>query len=474
MTAISSTDLRRYSRFLYQHIHRYDYGYKRPGEGFIRIPKQKLLAARNAKSNRKLSRITEKHLRQHLQNETTYYYTGQRKTHFLLLCVDIDAHEGQEDAWDVANYLKFWWFKDCYMEASTNGAGVHLYIRLDLTDFPYISSRELHRLFFELGANIRQQVINEGYEADVCGIYGLPSDWVNESQAQIIKLPRPETVEQLNELLSLKTTSLEALRLLVVENERELAALHPMASASASDGSHLCLSLCTMIATPPAKIDPQTAILTQVNHLDLDNIRARNPLYRASWTVKTMANILNRTPTVDEALRFYHELQLGTGTETPQRVRRFTQAVEYNRERFDPNKRQSFARMLPALKIIMEKAIQSHPQVSLHYRSDRKAAVITLENLCVGYYFALYQLGRDPDGTLPKDGITSLNRRLLEAKAVTGPISNQKASAIRRILVALGILDLVDTKYTFGHGRGKAMKYRLSQNINLNGSQRTL
>ncbi len=427
---ISGKDLRRYSRFVYQHIHRFDYGYRRPREPIIRIPKAKLQAARKAKSYRSLIKLSEKHLRRHLQRETTYYYTGQRKTHTLLLCIDIDAHQGQQDAWDVAAYLKFWWFNDCYIEMSTNGAGVHLYIRLDLSGFPYISNKTLHALFSELGANIRQQVATEGYEAEVCGIYGLPSDWANDTQAQIIKLPRPQSAEQLSELLSLKTTSLDSLRLLVAENERELALLHPSATDTASP-SLPSLSSCTMIATDKGAITSEkTNTLARVKQLDLQDIRSRSPLYRASWTVKTLANILNRTPSVSEALNLYSELQLGTGDETQQRVRRFTQAVEHNRARFDPTKRRSFVRMYPVLKTIIEKAIKSHPHVPLRYQSrkDRAPSAISVEHICVGYFFALFQLRRDPDGTLPIDGFTKLNRRLFEANAVSmGRSATRKA-----------------------------------------------
>ncbi len=32
----------------------------------------------------------------------------------------------------------------------------------------------------------------------------------------------------------------------------------------------------------------------------------------------------------------------------------------------------------------------------------------------------------------------------------------------------LGVLELIDDNYTFGHGRGRAKKYRLSQSISLN------
>ena len=80
----------------------------------------------------------------------------------------------------------------------------------------------------------------------------------------------------------------------------------------------------------------------------------------------------------------------------------------------------------------------------------------------MGYYFALFQLGKAKDGSRPIDGIVALNRKLLEAKVVAGKISRQKASAIRRILVELGLLILTDDNYRFGVN-GVAKKYRLKE-----------
>jgi hypothetical protein len=109
---------------------------------------------------------------------------------------------------------------------------------------------------------------------------------------------------------------------------------------------------------------------------------------------------------------------------------------------------------------MVEKAMAQYPNISFRYRSD-KAITVSLESVCVGYYFALFQLGKAPDGTLPIKGIVALNKRFLKDGVVTGKIADQKASAIRRILVELGLLVVLDDTYSFGWGRGKAKKYKL-------------
>jgi len=212
-----------------------------------------------------------------------------------------------------------------------------------------------------------------------------------------------------------------------------------------------------MIVTPKGFSDTEAI---ERRTLNIDEIRRKNPLYRALWTVRTLSHVLGRMPTVMEALDLYDRLQIGTGTITERRVVRFQQVVEYTSRTYDPSKRKSFQSIYPILKMMVEKAMAKHPNVSFCYRSD-KASMVSLESLCVGYYFALYQLGKAPDGTLPIAGIVALNKRLLMDKVVTGKIADQKASATRRILVELGILEVLDEEYSFGWGKGRAKKYKL-------------
>jgi len=219
-------------------------------------------------------------------------------------------------------------------------------------------------------------------------------------------------------------------------------------------------SSCIKIVTPEGS--PETDHIENRTH-NIDEIRSRNPLDRALWTVRTLSHVLGRMPTVMEALDLYDRLQLGTGTITEKRVVRFQQVVEYTSRTYDPSKRKSFQSIYPVLKLMVEKAMAQHPHVALTFQSrkDRGASAIRLESLCVGYYFALFQLGKAPDGTLPLKGIVALNKRFLKDQVVTGKIANQKASAIRRILVELGLLEILDEDYSFGWGRGKAKKYKL-------------
>jgi hypothetical protein len=198
--------------------------------------------------------------------------------------------------------------------------------------------------------------------------------------------------------------------------------------------------------------------------VEIGEIRGRHPLYRALWTVRCSSHVLGRLPTVTEALGLYDQLQLGTGDITERRVKRFQQVIEFTSRSFDPSKRRSFCKLYPVIKLMLEKAIKSNPNVSLSFKpKPSKRCAVSVESLCVGYYFALWQLGKEPDGSLPIDGIMSLNGRLLDDGVVAGPISGQKASTIRLILVQLGLLEIVDERYTFGHGRGRAKKYRLTK-----------
>ena len=91
--------------------------------------------------------------------------------------------------------------------------------------------------------------------------------------------------------------------------------------------------------------------------------------------------------------------------------------------------------------------------------------MITLDNLCVALYFAKYQLSRSEDktkcGTLPIKGIVELSKKLKRDHGMQS-IPNQKASACRRILCQLGLLELTDKQYQFW-GVRRAKRYRLKE-----------
>lgn len=456
---MTPSNLRKFARFLYEHIHRYDYGYD-VGNGRKRIPKASIQQARIRKSYRGLKQLTETLIKTHLTQKVTYYYVGSHKSRRLLLCVDIDAHEGQSDSLDVANYLNFWWLEgNGYIEPSTNGLGIHLYF---LVSYPeYTATETLKVLFNNLAGLMARQVEWEGYESKVCMIGGLPSDWTNDTMAELIKLPRPND-NTLPLLLNAKVMSLADMKGYVERNlkEHDAFAAAPTATVSAlvSPSSSSCLMTVTPQGVSITNNNTQPPYIDNDKlHIDVSTIGSHKPFDKALWTVRTLSHVLGRMPNLFEALDLYDRLQIGTGASTEKRVIRFEQAIAYTTQTFDPSKRKSFKGLYPHLKIIIQRAVHNHPSVSLTYSPKRQ---ITIENLCVGYYFATWKCSTN-NYTLPIDGIIALNVKLLEANEVTGTIGYQKASAIRRILCELELLELTDADYDFGW-KGKAMKYRLA------------
>jgi hypothetical protein len=456
---LTNKELRQYSRFIYKHVHRFDYGWK-DSRGKSRVTKESLLRCKQRKSYKGMSKLTESQLRLHLDGEKVYYYTGQRLTPFLLLCLDIDAHEGEMDAPEVAKYLARY-FASSYYEPSTNYIGVHLYIRIVIPD--YTTTASLHKTIKALSLYLTGQVKAQGFAAHVCGIYGLPSIWNGDEpkMAQIIKLPRPQNSDDLNRLLGLRPIPLMALTSIMAPVDRPLALASPVAPPLASPAP-IVPSLPSLPSLPSSpKIVTTTIVNNQPSPLHLSEIRAHNPYYRASWTVRTTANILNRTPILEEALSCYDELELGTGPRTQKRIHRFEQAIAYNSLHFDPDKRTSFKRLYPAILKFIQNAHNASPDVPLTF--GRYKRHISLEWLCVGYYFATYQLGKSKDGTLPMTGIAALSKVLRKDGEIQQAMGNQEASAVRRLLCELGLLELIDNHHIWGHGirKGTAKKYSL-------------
>jgi len=87
--------LRTYSRWLYPFLNRYNYGSQTPYGDWSQISKAVLQRAIATGRFRYIPKLSERHLTAHLQETMTYYYTGSRRRNILLLCLDVDAHEGQ-------------------------------------------------------------------------------------------------------------------------------------------------------------------------------------------------------------------------------------------------------------------------------------------------------------------------------------------------------------------------------------------
>jgi len=118
----------------------------------------------------------------------------------MLVCADIDAHCGEKDVAAVRDWLLRQYFPNAYWEPSTNGRGVHLYLKISY--FPYAlkdqdrTLRHVVGVVNQLACLLDEERRKLGFDAPVDKLRGLPTLFAwTESGLSIqrggcIKVPR--------------------------------------------------------------------------------------------------------------------------------------------------------------------------------------------------------------------------------------------------------------------------------------------
>lgn len=210
----------RLGRFLYEFIDRYDYGIMRPQDDAPWRQNTTIQLNSNSWGTR---RITKTQIESHLLSDTRYYYTTRTSSSNALLMIDIDAHDGQFDAWDVAKWIIDNYFPGAYYERSTHGKGAHIYLVLRVG---FIERKTANNLISAFSDSLAFLVQNEGFESRVCGVYGYYSIRTNGvildgDRAPLGKIPRPTTGEDVEKLVNGPWYLWRALRTVAEEAEKE-------------------------------------------------------------------------------------------------------------------------------------------------------------------------------------------------------------------------------------------------------------
>jgi hypothetical protein len=75
-------------------------------------------------------RFTRTTLKLHLGRRRKMYYTSARKSGFALVCIDVDAHHGQTDAFETAMFILARYFPLAYLEPSPRGMHIYVLVRV--------------------------------------------------------------------------------------------------------------------------------------------------------------------------------------------------------------------------------------------------------------------------------------------------------------------------------------------------------
>lgn len=116
-----------YAKWLFPLIDRYDWGQwnkKEDRPGYKATDDQ--LACFYKGQAYPPQKMTRTALERHLHRKDALYYVPSRSSGFCLLMIDLDAHHGEPDAFEAAEWIRGRFFPDAYLEPSKRG--FHLYV----------------------------------------------------------------------------------------------------------------------------------------------------------------------------------------------------------------------------------------------------------------------------------------------------------------------------------------------------------
>lgn len=164
-------------KFLRQHISRLNYGTKVPDKGVCpELDIEKLIARYN--DRRYGAPLKNDHFLDHFSSRKTHYFWADHRasTPEIIVMIDFDAgedHGGGTTAgcWQFADLIKQKLFPGLYLEASTNGQGVHGYLILEKLG---IKADLVRQVLKNLEAYLKKLAASVGADIACVEVKGLP------------------------------------------------------------------------------------------------------------------------------------------------------------------------------------------------------------------------------------------------------------------------------------------------------------
>jgi hypothetical protein len=329
-------------KWLYKYIDRYSWGYYNEIVNEV----QRANSDEFISKGHHWQKITKTSIEYHLEcdlNETVYYTTSA-KSDTALLCIDIDAHDEETNAADVAAWIKSNYFPQSHYEPSTRGLGRHLYLLVSVTRIEngkrYYIKRDLFNAYIKDFADKLKFVVNDEFLAEledtakVCGVYGTITykDKVTDERCcgNLAKVPRPRTMEDVENLVAMPVYDLKDLREVVYEAlERQNKEPKGTRYVGWEDIGADNPETPKTTRTKPRRSN-QECLSDKLDHW--------NPNNRVFNAVCELTRMLGREPEVEEAHKFYCDLGLNTGEDVEgRRERRIEIAIEKVWRKYNPD-----------------------------------------------------------------------------------------------------------------------------------------
>ena len=182
---------------------------------------------------------------------------------------------------------------------------------------------------------------NEGFESNVCGIYGTYSILKKDKDGNVVdvqrgdqaKIPRPKTKEDLERLLNIEEIDLSDLQELVnaeYENRKkeEAERLEKRSSSHISPDGETC--------SQNKRRQERANTLVPRGHNHLSPV-SEKPWIRTLWAISDYHQQYGRIPDLEEALQHY-EIHCTVKPRHNRRINRTRKQLRYYEQTFDPDK----------------------------------------------------------------------------------------------------------------------------------------
>lgn len=403
-----------------------DWGY-RGRTGIMRaVTNDQLQRLRNRQFTR-VQRMSKELIESHMRGTDQIHYAPDRRGEVMLICADIDAHDGQTDVPEAIQLVTAIW-GDGYYEASPRGAHVYHPLRVER-----IPRKIVNEALIRFEQAVRAVAADEGIESTI-EIIPTFTTWTATGEpvrGRLAALPRPCTPTELHRL-----TSMEPLPLSYLD---EWASKYQTIS--------LPTSIENTIRGSAAVSSAGDAFARMVEaRIDFNRRFGRDP------------------EGVDEITDHYQVMYPEHGPTHRARAARASWVLR--KSLFDPAKRTGFAGRRREL-LELAAAIPSQCRRLSSYPSP-----LTDIDLAVGLWVvekASFEIAPKPvqQFGVPNKRIQAAIQSLAEAGEIDRDCgsSPKKATAIKRALEAAGLIQCIDAGYRFGtNGHGCARKFVVGPN----------
>ena len=444
-------------KWLYEFIDRYVYGYYDIAEQTPKYSTSReciesfLINPRGL--GKYLSKINRNDIEKHIQGnvEDTKYYTTWSGSKTALLMIDIDAHEGQTNAIQVAEWVKDNYFPEAYYEPSTHGLGVHMYILVSLVfnNKPFIRAEFNDRI--RAFAIALKSLVADEFPSDsaiVDSVRGTISWKTRDKKINfggLGKIPRPRTIEEAKRLVSMPIYTMLDIQKVVQDWNERFTEQHKVKTVDWGE----------IVSPQPTKQRTRTEIM-KTNLSLYEKLYRDNPNTRVFNATCELYRKLKRMPTVDEVHAFYCEVGLNTGDDTKgKRLKRISQAIVKCGKRFNPNIKENsydISRYQPGEYIEILKSRLSEQDL----KSTRYRRKIRYEDLDYFLHVLSDALIHDNLGNSHLFCSVSANlfkQAYLEAKThglLKSKADNSKIAAMRGLCVKAGLMTITDSSWVHG------------------------